>query len=512
MSSLHPLSLKRSLLDPLHGLVRLTDEEIAVVDHPLFQRMRSIRQNGPLHLVFPGATHTRFLHSIGALHVADEMLEAILHNSDADADKLVREPALAAAGQAVCPPPGIREQLFRITRLAVLVHDLGHGPGSHAFDPFAPRVRQIEALIDREPALACLQGFGRGLTRYDKKGADAPISHEAMSCVLFARIWSDLYGLGSGVVEAVAAALLRASPRSLGPLQVLCPWLPVAGGIASSSPIDADRMDYMERDSRACGVTYGIFDRNRVLKSALCYRDEDGNYQLGWKYSGLRAIENFVQARFQLYAQIYYHKTNQAFSRMISRIGDIARDAGLNLFGAVRDLADLEARYLELSDDAIFLDRLAHADTRADFGAAPDSDAGPRLARLAGRITARRPWKRIYEARPDHAARVMLAAIRSHGCTAEIEHDEIAPKATKGLEHGASLLERGSGGIYCAPPAGRRERTWLDASPVLKTLHTAERELGRLYYTGDDDDELKAVRALVQRIIGGVAPGSADDA
>ena len=80
----------RSTLDPVHGLIRLTPEEVKIIDHPLFQRLRTIKQNGLLHLVFPAATHTRFEHSIGTVFVANSMLDALFHNSRVAASK---EPA-----------------------------------------------------------------------------------------------------------------------------------------------------------------------------------------------------------------------------------------------------------------------------------------------------------------------------------------------------------------------------------------------------------------------------------
>src|SRR5688572_16548787 len=79
-SAPHPLHLVKAILDPIHGLVRMTSEEMSVVDHPLFQRLRYIKQNGLLHLVFPSATHTRFEHSVGALFVADSILQALYFN------------------------------------------------------------------------------------------------------------------------------------------------------------------------------------------------------------------------------------------------------------------------------------------------------------------------------------------------------------------------------------------------------------------------------------------------
>src|SRR3954467_4997264 len=84
---LHPLDLPKSVLDPVHGLVRMTGLEVRVLNHPTFQRLRRVKQNGLLHLVFPAATHTRFEHSIGVLSVADAMIRALISNSETAAGK-----------------------------------------------------------------------------------------------------------------------------------------------------------------------------------------------------------------------------------------------------------------------------------------------------------------------------------------------------------------------------------------------------------------------------------------
>src|SRR5690606_26305854 len=108
--------------------------------------------------------------------------------------------------------------------------------------------------------------------------------------------------------------------------------VPLMHDLIASAPADADRMDYVERDSRSTGVSYGLFDRGRVLKSLLCFADEQRTLRLGIKSSGFRAIENFIQARFELFVQVYYHKTNRAIELMLRKIGGIAERAGLTIF------------------------------------------------------------------------------------------------------------------------------------------------------------------------------------
>ena len=151
-----------------------------------------------------------------------------------------------------------RDTIYRITRLAALVHDLGHGPLSHTFDAFAPPVDIVrkalqDARVNSIKALDSAFDFLRN--DYQK------IEHEAMSCLFFALIWEDG---DPEIAIAVCGAILGEHVSSLVSAK-LRPWATLARDLIASAPADADRMDYLERDSRSIGVTYGLFDRNRVL-------------------------------------------------------------------------------------------------------------------------------------------------------------------------------------------------------------------------------------------------------
>jgi len=488
MGTLHPLELVKSIVDPIHGLVRMTMEEHRVMNHPVFQRLRRIKQNGLLDLVFPSATHTRFEHSLGVVFVADAVLQALVFNSLANRDKL--HPLAGEPGQALdlsALPPEQLAPLFRVTRLAALVHDLGHGPLSHSFDDFAPPRGAIAGLLGA-PELAALQPLRDVLLRYPKhKSHGVTIAHEVISCLLFAAMWHDLTAQGAlrdeWVPLAVACVILGADARPvLSSLPAeLRRLIPLAGDVIASAPVDADRMDYMERDSRSCGVSYGLFDRGRILKSALCFRDTQGGaLRLGWKLSGLRAIEVFLQARFQLYAQIYYHKTNSAANLMLRTVAGRAREAGVGLFADVKDFGALVRRYRELSDEGL----LRHLQDAAELP--------PELRELAGALAGRRLWKRVYEASETLSARHMRGILSRVRPTWErsLIVDTSPLEATKGLDGGASLLERAGDGRY----AVHGKRSWLDHSPILRALHHEEQRIERLYWCGEPGERAEVVR------------------
>ena|SRR5271157_57702 len=120
---LHARESKQELFLPVHGHVELFAEEIAIIDHPAFQRLRRVRQLGMAHMVFPGATHNRFEHSVGAVHVAKLIVDHVNANSEKSSDQF---PQWA--------PTRIDQPTTRFIRLAALLHDVGHLPFGHTLE------------------------------------------------------------------------------------------------------------------------------------------------------------------------------------------------------------------------------------------------------------------------------------------------------------------------------------------------------------------------------------------
>lgn len=469
-----------SILDSVHGLIRLTPEEIKIIDDPLFQRLRAIKQNGLLHLVFPAATHTRFEHSIGTVFVANSMLDALFHNSRVAASK---QPAgvvpleTAKDGEAIDfskIDESDRDTIYRITRLAALVHDLGHGPLSHTFDAFAPPIDVVRKLL-QDPRVKSIRALD---SAFDALRNDhGKIEHEALSCLFFALIW------GNGdpeIAMAVCGAILGDQVSSLVSTK-LRPWVILAHDLIASAPADADRMDYLERDSRSIGVTYGLFDRNRVLKTLLCYlenRYEENRYRLGLKKSGMRAIENLLQARFELFAQVYHHKTNRAASLMLNEIAEDGLKQGVD-FWPDKSLSGIVKRYLQLSDEEFL---------RALCGYT-DQNVPPSIQTLAQQVAARQLWKRIADCEYKETPRKTVAEAESEMANRQKEFpgaplrvDAPSSDATKDLAKGAGLLtrQRPSGVYALSGPS------WEEASPIFEALAKRDRSIARIFLCKSD--------------------------
>lgn len=272
--------------DPLHGSIRLSPEEVRIVDHPLVQRLRSIRQLGYAALSYPGATHTRYLHSIGAMHLAGRAFEAIAENGP------------------FSPPAAERARLRALVRLAALLHDVGHPPLSHTTESALPAVGALG-----------IPGYGRD--------ANEQATHEDLTVALI--LDDDLGGLidesyaphaidrrlvAGTIVPAVEVddAAFRACGADARPLlhQVI------------SSELDVDRMDYLLRDAYFAGVGYGMFDREWLI-SGLSAVEHLGRWHLALHRRAVLAFEDFLLSRYHMFLAVYFHHRTIAFDYMLKQ-------------------------------------------------------------------------------------------------------------------------------------------------------------------------------------------------
>ena len=243
--------------DPIHGFIEVSPTELKIIENPLFQRLRRIKQLGPAYYVFHGATHTRFEHSIGVMNIARKILQNIDFENEDEKQKII---------------------------LAALLHDIGHFPLSHTF----------EKVIEKE---FNLQG---GHEKY----TEAIITKSSITDILKDELSFDKKDI-NGIVNY---ALGKATDFLFGS-QII------------HSELDADRMDYLLRDSLFCGVKYGIYDLERLLMSFMLHTDSQANKQiLIVAKKGVYVAEEFVLARLYMYRQVYIHKTKRAFEIIVSEI------------------------------------------------------------------------------------------------------------------------------------------------------------------------------------------------
>jgi len=238
--------------DPLWDNITLDDAALSLVDSAPFQRLRYVRQLGHAFLVYPGATHSRFEHALGAYHLTKRALAM-----------------LELRGELM----GISEEDRLAVTLAALLHDIGHYPFSHSLE---------EA------------GF---------------LSHEAQGEARLGTgvLQERLVAIGGAAFPGKVADLIRSRSRS--PLQGLI-----------SGTLDLDKIDYLCRDSRMCGVPYGTVDVDRLLAAiTMVAAGPLGGRTLGVQEKGVSALESLLFAKYQMYRNVYWHHAVRSATCMFKR-------------------------------------------------------------------------------------------------------------------------------------------------------------------------------------------------
>ncbi|MFB2661142.1 HD domain-containing protein [Shewanella mangrovisoli] len=375
-------NLNGKILDPIHGTIMITDIEREVIGHPLFQRLRSVKQNTFLYKVFPSAMHSRFEHSLGVMHVAYLMFDNLILNSFRYTKKY-RDDIVFSNLDCVL------DEHIQELRLAALLHDIGHGPMSHQFDSFLMTKSQLQTVLGEQ--------FN---DVYDLIDNEHSVEHEHISIIFIRKIIQDLKLAETVNVDNIIK--LIESEYKGGVVNVKICELdydiqPLFTSLISSCPIDADRMDYLLRDSYFSGVKCGIYNIERILKSIVPTLDS-GKICLAYKESCLDSISEFIFSRSNLFSQVYYHKTNRAFSSMLSKVCQLALDSGkdnlindfykLNVDSTVNNLEFLQNFYLDNSDDE-FINMTVPVLVKDNKVA----------EHIINDIVNRKPWRKIYESK-----------------------------------------------------------------------------------------------------------------
>lgn len=245
------MNKKKIFNDPVYGFVSVPYEIIFdLIEHPYFQRLRNIKQLGLTHLVYPGALHTRFHHALGAMHLMSIALET-LKNKGVE----------------------ISEEECKAVTIAILLHDIGHGPFSHALE-------------------SCIV---------------PSIHHEDLSILLMKRLNIEFKGALTLAIEIFENKYHKKFLHQL-----------------VSGQLDMDRMDYLNRDSFYTGVSEGVIGFDRILKM-ICVIDD----HLVIEEKGIYSIEKFLIARRLMYWQVYYHKTVISAEQLLVKVLKRAKEISI---------------------------------------------------------------------------------------------------------------------------------------------------------------------------------------
>ena len=286
-------SSEKTIRDPLWETVHLDAMAVSIIDTAEFQRLRYIRQLGLAHLVYPGATHTRFDHALGVYHLTRTGLQHLRERKGV--------PQEVWEGEELIP-------------YAALLHDIGHYAYSHALE--------------------------------ELESEHLPAHHEEVSQRFFASpaLRDALAPLGDDAPERLAR-LIRGESE-----------IPLRGLISGS--LDLDKMEYLRRDARFCGVPYGEVDVSRLLQGLMLLRDpETGLYEVGVHEKAIAALESLLFAKYQMFRNVYWHHAVRAATGLYKRIVEEAVRGALidpeDLIGPTDEelLYELSRRGLDSKDE-----------------------------------------------------------------------------------------------------------------------------------------------------------------
>ncbi|NDK56213.1 HD domain-containing protein [Pontibacter fetidus] len=241
------MNKKKIFNDPVYGFITVPSELLFdIIDHPYFQRLRRIKQLGLTEMVYPGALHTRFHHALGAMHLMNTALQTLKSKNNEISDKE-----------------------FEASLIAILLHDIGHGPFSHA----------LETAIFKE------------------------VHHEHLSLHIMHMLNEEFGGRLSLAIDIFTDKYERRFFHQL-----------------VSSQLDVDRLDYLNRDSFYTGVYEGKIGADRIIKML-----DVANDKLVVEEKAIYSIENFLVSRRLMYWQVYLHKTVISAENMVLRAVQRAR-------------------------------------------------------------------------------------------------------------------------------------------------------------------------------------------
>jgi HD superfamily phosphohydrolase len=269
--------------DPIHGSIELTPSETAVVDSPFFQRLRNIKQMGFAEFSYPGATHNRYCHSLGAMHLAGLAFDQIFQGYSFQS-------------------PATKWRLRQTVRLSSLLHDIGHGPLSHTTEEVMPPVSDLKIKIYSK-----VENRKSNHEDYTLK----IISDSQLTPVL-EKSFTDLHP--KYIVRLIDKKLEEDDDFFF---DNGINFKPLLSQIVSSE-LDVDRMDYLARDSFYCGTSYGHVDSDWLIAN-LTYYKNNNQLNLALNRKALYTFDDFLISRYHMYLMVYFHHKGIIYDEMLLR-------------------------------------------------------------------------------------------------------------------------------------------------------------------------------------------------
>ncbi len=277
--------------DPVHGSIHIEDVEIPIIEHPLFSRLRNIKQLGFSEYVFPGATHTRFIHSVGVMHIAQKVFQKLFrkHKNSADFERI--------------------KETFK---LSCLLHDIGHAPLSHTTEVVMPSMKELNIPDGIMPSEPDRQATHEDYTIKAIVDSDFSSSFEQVR----KKYDVDLY-------EVAGLILGKAKNPSYFILDEVN-YFPILHQLVTSE-LDCDRMDYLLRDSYFCGVSYGKFDLDWIIDNLSPAIIEKTAY-LGLSERAVVTFDDFLLSRFHMFVMVYFHYRAVCLEQMLFKFFNTSQE------------------------------------------------------------------------------------------------------------------------------------------------------------------------------------------
>ncbi len=444
--------------DPVHRLIRVDpgdDFILDLIDTPQFQRLRRVRQLGVSWLTYHGAEHSRFAHSMGVFNFAQRILRALK-------DRYKNDTSLA----------DYLEQHSRELKAAALLHDIGHGPFSHMIE------RAFKGGTDHENET--IQLIEEGPIREVLEKANIDPTH--------------------------VADIIRKTSKERLIIDIV------------SSQLDADRMDYLLRDSLMTGVEYGHYDAEWLIRNLCIGIDPGGDGGKKHEFSsyrlcldrdrGLHSAEQLILARMHMTMQVYMHRVTRGYEVLLLNLFKLAAQAASN-GGLPNGTPVVVVEYFKNSgtlstDQWLTFDETAMSSAINVWAAVPD-DNHPHLQKLSEAFLLR---KRIYSSRVIDQAKLGFTGWSD--VTNELENKSIRKNFDWGLDESKFMPYKGV--LYAASkPAKDAEETSAESillasgdrgdranpvdavSKVFRSLDFASQEIDRFYYDRDKADVIEPI-------------------
>jgi HD superfamily phosphohydrolase len=416
--------------DPIHGAIALSPDELRVADDRWVQRLRWIRQTGFSQLSFPGATHTRYLHSLGVMELAGRAFDQAYRDWSFD-------------------QPDARQRFRATVRLAALCHDVGHAPFSHCMEFCMPPLASLGLTWRRHPRQ-------RQATHEDY--TVAILEHTSLGRAID--------GAFAGTARHVAALI----DHEVRPGDDFF----VDGGLDHrrclsqliSSELDVDRMDYLVRDALFTGARYGQVDTGWLL-SNLSTWVADGSVTLALDGRAVYAFDHFLLARHHMFLMVYFHHKSVIYEELLRRY--VSSDDSDWVMPS-----DLD-HYLAIDDSAL-MEHLRHSSHE-----------------MARRVVEQRPYRRLLERHGDaRSAEHGRVIERLEGAGIDVVSASSTGRLSRYERFGSK--RRRAAPIYVLDSMGTRRRaTPLPEATQVFMRYADERVISRLYVPPERLDDARAL-------------------